>query len=80
MIHARDDYNDLAALDARIPAAEPVFLIRGQDSAGPAAVRAWADEAAAQGADSVMVQAARNQALRMDLWQETNRCHTPDMP
>ena len=43
MIHARKDYTDRIQDKAKkIPAKEPVFLLRGQDEVGHKAVRAWA--------------------------------------
>ena len=40
MKHARQDYNDRFQDAAeKIPDAEPVFLIRGQDQAAPEALR-----------------------------------------
>lgn len=51
-----------------VPKDEPVFLIRGQDAVGAAAVRAWADLAEARGATVETVEAARLHASRMELW------------
>jgi len=81
MIHARDDYNGrIVDLENKIPEDEPVFLLRGQDMAAPKTVEFWADEAEAIGAKKNIVNAAREQALRMHVWQETRGAKAPDMP
>jgi hypothetical protein len=67
MLHAREDYNT-TDLNAKIPADEPVFLIRGQDFVGGDAVRAWALLHEQAGGDPAMSQIARNHADRMDRW------------
>lgn len=51
-----------------IPADEPVFLVRGQDVAGAATVRAWADLAENAGAKPAIIIAAREHADKMDAW------------
>jgi hypothetical protein len=60
-----------------IPADEPVFLIRGQDVVGAAAVRAWADLAEAAGAKPDILGIARSHADWMDRWAAKK---TPDLP
>ncbi len=40
MKHARKDYDRIQDTVGKIPENEPVFLIRGQDLAAPAALRA----------------------------------------
>lgn len=60
-----------------IPRDEPVFLIRGQDAAGAATVRAWADMADALGADSEILRVAREHADKMDVWPKKK---TADLP
>jgi hypothetical protein len=60
-----------------IPRDEPVFLIRGQDRVGAAAVRAWADLGEENGASKDIVQVARDHADKMDAWPKKK---TPDMP
>lgn len=59
-----------------VPRDEPVFLIRGQDVVGAAAVRAWADLAEANGAAPEILLVAREQADRMEAWP---RKKTPDI-
>lgn len=81
MKHARPDYNRMQDPAGLIPADEPVFLLRGQDRAAPAAVMAWVDEARAQGAEANIVDAALAQADAMMQWQDSGRGDkVPDMP
>lgn len=73
MEHAREDYRNIQEIVTngtvrRIPADEPVFLIRGQDVVSGDAVRAWADLAEANGADQEIITVARQQAEKMDAW------------
>lgn len=81
MKHAREDYNvriqDSANL---IPDDEPVFVIRGQDTAAPGTVEAWASLAEAQGASPIIVAMARKHAEAMRAWQEEHGSHVPDLP
>lgn len=60
-----------------VPRDEPVFLIRGQDAAGAATVRAWADMAETLGADSEILRVAREHADRMEAWPKKK---TADLP
>ena len=80
MKHARKDYDRIQDPAGLIPADEPVFLIRGKDLAGPAAVRAWANEAELIGADWRIVSIARSQAYAMEEWQRTHEAQIPDLP
>lgn len=68
MKHAREDYNDLLALDARIPEEEPVFLLRGCDIVAPKVVRFWAEMNNSIGGDVELSRLARIQADRMEEW------------
>lgn len=77
MKHAREDYNVIQDGTACIiPSDEPVFLIRGQDAVGAAAVRAWADLAEAAGAAPDILRLARDHAAKMDAWPKKK---TPDV-
>lgn len=62
-----------------IPADEPVFLIRGQDMVGGEAVRAWADLAAAAGANPGICDLARQQAGKMDEWPKKKVADHPSV-
>lgn len=79
MIHARDDYNRIQDPKGSIPDNEPVFLIRGQDVVAPDVVEFWATKAHEVGADSRMVEAARQQASRMRQWQAEHGSKIPDL-
>lgn len=83
MLHARDDYSSIQEITTngtmrRIPADEPVFLIRGQDAVGGAAVRAWAELAEANGAGGHILAVARNHAAKMDAWPKKKVADLPD--
>lgn len=41
MIHARNDYQRIQDPQSKIPADEPVFLLRAQDSTAAEVVRFW---------------------------------------
>ena len=62
-----------------VPIDEPVFLIRGQDVVGAAAVRAWADLAEANGAAVQVVEAARGHAAQMELWPHKKVADLPTL-
>ena len=69
MIHARTDYTERIQDSAGvIPEAEPVFLIRGQDIIGHAAVRAWAQLHHVNGGQDAAYEAALRHADRMEAW------------
>lgn len=64
----------------QIPEDEPVFVIRGQDVIGWAAVQAWANLAQAAGANPVTVESALQHAHRMKAYANQVRCAIPDIP
>ncbi len=68
MQHARDDYDRIQDPAELIPAAEPVFLIRGQDQIGAAVVEHWANLHELLGGDPVLSELARGQAKLMRDW------------
>lgn len=80
MKHAREDYNRIQDPAGLIPVDEPVFLLRGQDLAAPATLRAYAIEASKAGADEALVLATLRQAKAMEEWQFNRRRKAPDMP
>lgn len=82
MKHARPDYDRIQDPAGLIPADEPVFLIRGQDRAAPAAIAAWVEEAKAQGAAPDIIEAAERQIGAVVEWQDRTPgvSKTPDMP
>lgn len=79
MKHAREDYNRIQDPDGLIPEMEPVFLIRGQDAAAPAAVRFWCHAARYQGASDEIILKAMAQADRMEEWHRSQNRKTPDL-
>jgi hypothetical protein len=79
MKHARADYDRLQDPAGLIPEDEPVFLVRGQDVAGPATCRAWADEAERLGAKPDIVARVRQHAEAMEDWQQTQAFKVPDL-
>ena len=80
MRHARPDYEHIQDSTGKIPADEPVFLVRGQDVCAPATLRAWADEAEKQGANQDIIDLVRSQAITMEEWQAENHSKIPDLP
>jgi hypothetical protein len=84
MKHARSDYNRIQDPENKIPADEPVFLLRGQDIYAPVAVLFWANQVAGAHPFSPeakrIVFAARQQAQAMIHWQQLHHNKVPDMP
>jgi hypothetical protein len=68
MLNARKDYQDLEALDKRIPKNEPVMLVRGQDLAGPDTMRYWARRNAELGGNAELTKTAIQHAQKADHW------------
>ena len=78
MIHARKDYNErIQDAENKIPADEPVFLIRGQDHVGASAVRAWAHLHRINGGSDVAYDLAMKHADRMDNWPVKKQADVP---
>lgn len=80
MIHARDDYQRIQDPAGRIPADEPVFLLRAQDKTAPDAVEAWANLQYRQGGNREMANLAMQHAHAMRAWQSTHGAKVADMP
>lgn len=80
MKHARQDYNRIQDPTGKIPANEPVFLLRGQDVCAPYAIQTWANEAEKCGADPEMIAKARAWAAEMFTYQADKKCKMPDCP
>jgi hypothetical protein len=80
MKHAREDYNRFQDPEGKIPADEPVFLLRAQDKVAPDVVEAWASLAEIWDADKDIVQRAREHAQAMRRWQDEHGCKIPDLP
>ena len=79
MKHARDDYDRIQDPEMKIPKDEPVFLIRGQDLAGPDTLRFYAVVARGKGADLDLVNATLEQAKSMEKWQRERAQKIPDL-
>lgn len=80
MKHARPDYDGIQDPSGKIPADEPVFLLRASDMLAPSIVRSWALQAKANGAAADIVEAADRQATAMIKWQVKHGSKVPDMP
>jgi hypothetical protein len=80
MIHARSDYRQIQDPSGKIPADEPVFLIRAQDRVGPDIVDLWAQYAADVGAAPDIIIKAQKHAQKMRDWQREHGCKVPDLP
>lgn len=80
MKHARQDYNRIQDPTGKIPANEPVFLLRGQDICAPFAIQAWAEEAEKRGADPEIIRKARTWAAEMITYQANVKSKLPDCP
>ena len=69
MLHAREDYNRRIQDRAKkIPAKEPVFLLRGQDEIAFRAVQAWAHLHQQNGGSDVAYLLAMAHADKMEAW------------
>ena len=79
MKHARDDYNRIQDPELLIPKDEPVFLIRGQDLAGPATLYKYAELAKLAGASTELVNKVRSHAKLMQDWQRDKARKIPDL-
>lgn len=79
MKHARDDYDRIQDPAGKIPANEPVFLIRGQDLAGPDTLREWCRLAHKNGASNDIINRVLDQANAMEKWQREVARKTPDL-
>lgn len=62
-----------------IPEDEPVFLVRGQDKAGPGTVLNWARLASIEKAEPDIVETANGWVDEMFEWQKKHLCKIPDL-
>ena len=76
MIHAREDYNRIQDPQGRIPADEPVFLLRAQDQLACMAVAYYAALSKEAQAPEVAAKAQAH-ANRMAAWPKKK---LPDLP
>lgn len=77
MKHARPDYDRFQDPEGKIPADEPVFLLRGQDVCAAETVRAYAGMVERAGGSAEMVSLCRSWADQMEQWPKKK---TPDLP
>jgi hypothetical protein len=81
MLHARPDWNGrIVDLDGRIPADEPVLLIRSQDAAAPATARAWAARNDYLGGSKLVSMMVLGQAELIEAWQAEHGRKIADVP
>ena len=82
MKHVSDKFNYVqpnSKNEKKIPAKEPVFLIRGQDKLGPQTLRAYANQYELMGGSPVITAEIRAQAFMMEAWQKkTGTCKIAD--
>ncbi len=76
MIHAREDYNRIQDPANKIPADEPVFLLRAQDALACKAVAYYAELCKAAQAPEIAAK-AESHAKRMAEWPVKK---VPDLP
>ena len=69
MKHARPDYDRIQDPENKIPADDPVFLLRAQDRTSAQIVRLWAHaQRSLPDADGYLVKLAEQHANLMDAW------------
>lgn len=76
MKHAREDYNRFQDPENKIPADEPVFLLRGQDKYADRAVNFYAKLVEKNNGSKEIVEVARKTAGWMREWPKHKE---PDM-
>lgn len=79
MKHARKDYDRFQDPAGIIPDDEPVFLVRGQDLAGPGTLRAWIELARLAGAADDIIAVVDRHANAMESWQRNRTSKVPDL-
>jgi hypothetical protein len=79
MRHARKDYAEIQDPRGKIPADEPVFVLRAQDVTAPGIVEAWGREVAAAGGDPLLAVYAVAWADEMRRWQLEHGAKVPDV-
>ena len=69
MVHAREDYNRIQDPARKIPAEEPVFLLRAQDRTAVATLKFWITEnERLPDKDQRAIDLARGHLKRMEEW------------
>jgi hypothetical protein len=80
MLHARKDYNHIQDPSGKIPADEPVFILRGQDQLAPELLLRWAAKLRLRGGQPEMARLVEDHAQAMIQWQNNRKSKLPDMP
>ena len=80
MLHARKDYNKIQDPENKIPANEPVFLLRGQDKFAPELLLRWAAKLRLDGGQPEIAEIVENHAQKMIEWQKNKKVKLPDIP
>lgn len=70
MKHLRMDYDGIQDANGKIPADEPVFVIRAKDVSAPRVVAYWARINRRLGADPVMCDAVEAWSESLARWQQ----------
>ena len=80
MKHGRPDYDEtIQDSSGKIPADEPVLLIRGQDEYAGRVASFYADTLESRGADPEHVKAIRRHALELRNWRPKKKPDRPDL-
>jgi len=81
MKHAREDYDRIQDPSGKIPADEPVFLLRAQDYIAPATLRFWANANRKNPqADMRIIIMVEQWANEMEKWQHEHGAKYADLP
>ena len=78
MLHARKDYMRIQDPLNKIPANEPVFLLRGQDQFAPKLLQDWANSARLYGNEEMALMVEKHAKLMIE-WQDMNVSKIPDL-
>lgn len=68
MRHARRSYNTIQDSSGRIPADEPVFVLRAKDRVAPVAIRIYADLVRAAGGSKELIEACELWSRQMETY------------
>ena len=80
MLHAREDYNRFQDPDNKIPADEPVFLLRAQDITAPATLRFWAfQQRSNPKTNGKIITMVEQWADKMEEWQKEHGSKFADL-
>ena len=80
MLHARSDYARIQDPENKIPANEPVFLLRGQDPFSPELLLRYAGKLRLSGGNPDMARMVEDHAQKMMAFQAEVKLHIPNVP